>query len=59
MAIDKQKTRKCYNVVTLRMPLQEIPFGKNHYLTRRPLNQFIGTVEDIRGVVAARIAAKY
>ena len=52
MAIDKQKTRKCYDVVTLRMPLPEIPFGKNHYLTRRPLNQFIGTVEDIRGVVA-------
>ena len=49
MAIDKQKTRKCYDSThaTSRNTIWENP-----YLTRRPLNRFIGTVEDIRGVVA-------
>ena len=52
LAIDKQKSRKCYNVFTLTEPLPPRFFGHRHYLSKRPLRKFTGTSEDIREVIA-------
>jgi hypothetical protein len=52
LAIDKQKSRKCYNVFTLTEPLPPRFFGDRHYLSKRPLRKFTGTSEDIREVIA-------
>jgi len=51
-AIDKQKSRKCYNVFTVFEPLPPRFFGHRHYLSKRPLRKFTGTSEDIREVIA-------
>jgi hypothetical protein len=52
LAIDKQKSRKCYHVYTLSEPLPSRFFGTHHYLSKRRLRTFTGTFEDIRAVVA-------
>ena len=52
LAIDKQKSRKCYHVFTLTEPLPPRFFGDRHYLSNRPLRKFTGTSEDIREVIA-------
>jgi len=51
-AIDKQKTLRCSEIVNVRIPLPSEIFGEMHYVTKRALRPFTGTVENIRGVIA-------